>query len=278
MRLAAVFLSVAILVSSAVQAQTSTIEIATFNIKVFGKTKAGKPEVMSELAGIVRLFDIVAIQEIKDIDNTVPGLFLTEINSDGAQYQMVVSPRTGEQSDDQSSQEQYAFYFNTATITSMDTGTLYPDNLADRFQREPFMARFRATQGNFTFVLLNIHTKPDRAVEEIGALEHAVEWARGHYPGEDDFIALGDYNAGCTYASTADLDALSFRSQAFLWIIPDTADTNVSTGSACAYDRIVATSNTATDYSGPWAVYSVFTDTDISDHWPVSALFHINRD
>src|SRR3954471_19205238 len=42
-----------------------TIKIATFNIQVFGKTKAHRPEVMSQLAAIVREYDVIAIQEIK---------------------------------------------------------------------------------------------------------------------------------------------------------------------------------------------------------------------
>ena len=43
-----------------------TITIASFNIQIFGKTKAGKPDVMAVLPPIISEFDIVAIQEIRE--------------------------------------------------------------------------------------------------------------------------------------------------------------------------------------------------------------------
>ena len=94
----------------------SNIKIAIFNIQIFGKTKASKPGVMAELASIIRKYDIVAVQKIKDKPGNVPTLFLTEINSDGSAYTLVVSERSGLQPDDESSQEQYAYYLNTETI------------------------------------------------------------------------------------------------------------------------------------------------------------------
>ena len=74
----------AVSAASTAYASPETIRIATFNIKVFGPTKAGKPDVMSVLAGIVRKYDIVAVQEIKDRKRKVPGLFLDEINPTSA--------------------------------------------------------------------------------------------------------------------------------------------------------------------------------------------------
>lgn len=73
---------------------TSNIKVATFNIQIFGETKAGRPAVMAELASIIRKYDIVAVQEIKNIAQTVPTQFLTEINSDGSVYTLVVSERS----------------------------------------------------------------------------------------------------------------------------------------------------------------------------------------
>ena len=52
--------------------RSEVARIATFNIKVFGKTKMGKPEVVSQLVDTVLQYDLVAVQEIKDIDQTVP--------------------------------------------------------------------------------------------------------------------------------------------------------------------------------------------------------------
>ena len=54
--------------------------IATFNIKVFGETKMGKADVVAELVEIIHRYDMVVVQEIKDIDSTVPYDFLDAIN------------------------------------------------------------------------------------------------------------------------------------------------------------------------------------------------------
>ena len=154
---------------------------------------------------------------------------------------------------------------------------LYDDSEWDRFQREPFVARFAAKSGNFTFAMINIHTRPKSAVPEIGALHHVVKWARMRYPGEDDFIVLGDFNAGCTYASEEELQGIEISGPEYVWIVPHSADTNVA-ALMCAYDRIVMDEDGNEDYAGTWGVDRAFTDKRISDHWPVWAEFHVDRD
>lgn len=145
----------AVSAASAADASPETIRIATFNIKVFGPTKAGKPDVMSVLAGIVRKYDIVAVQEIKDRKRKVPGLSLDEINDGRDEYGVLSSERTGKQVDDRYSLEQYAYYYRKSTIAVLDEGGLYDDSGSDHFQREPFVARFVAKAGNFTFAMVN---------------------------------------------------------------------------------------------------------------------------
>ena len=61
--------------------RSEVARIATFNIKVFGKAKMDKPEVVSQLVDTVLQYDMVAVQEVKDIDQTVPHEFLDEINN-----------------------------------------------------------------------------------------------------------------------------------------------------------------------------------------------------
>jgi deoxyribonuclease-1-like protein len=48
-----------------------TIRIASFNIQVFGVSKARKSHVMEGLVRIVRNFDIVAVQEIRSKDQSL---------------------------------------------------------------------------------------------------------------------------------------------------------------------------------------------------------------
>ncbi len=255
----------------------STIKIATFNIQIFGKTKASKPAVMDELASIIRKYDIVAVQEIKNLPGNVPTQFLTEINSDGSAYSLVVSERSGLQPDDQGGQEQYAYYFNTATLHVIEDAGLFDDSAVDLFQREPYVARFGVNTGNFTFALITVHTKPERAVAETKALDNVFDWAQDQFPDEDDFIALGDFNASCSYASPSDFTGSPIRDD-YIWIVPDDADTNFSTTSACAYDRIVITEDAEEDYADTFGVDTSITSATVSDHFPVWAEFHTNSD
>lgn len=253
------------------------IRIATFNIEVFGNKKSKKSEIMKVLASIIREYDLVAVQEIKDASGNTPKRFLDEINKSGDRYDMRVSERTGLQTNDKSSQEQYGYYFNTKTITPLDNGQLFDDSGDDFFQREPFISQFKAKSGNFSFVLISIHTKPTSAVKEIEALHNVVEWARGRYSTEDDFIVLGDYNAGCDYANPTQLDAMTISGSKYTWIVPHDANTNLAS-KQCAYDRIVITNGAKQDYAGKWDVDRSFDDKKVSDHWPVWAEFNTNSD
>lgn len=255
-----------------------TMRIATFNIQNLGPTKAGKLEIMDQLAAIIRTYDVVAVQEVTDISGGAPQMLLDRINATDPPYVMSLSPRTGVQPDDKTYQEQYAFYFNSSTIAALDEGWLVDDAAQDAFQREPFVQRFHATAGNFTFVLVTVHTQPDAAVSETGALEDVVQVALTTYPGEDDVVVLGDFNVSCSYASPAELDALDLRSSFYTWIVPDDADTTLSDRTHCAYDRIVITQGALEDYTSQWGVHQAFTDKAVSDHWPVWAEFFVGRD
>jgi hypothetical protein len=77
------------------QSNNETLRIGAFNIHVFGISKASKPEVMDVLADIIRTYDIIAIQEIRDASQTALPALVDLVNSDGSQYDYVVSERLG---------------------------------------------------------------------------------------------------------------------------------------------------------------------------------------
>jgi integrase len=112
--------------------------------------------------------------------------------------------------------------------TAVEPGILHtyadPD---DVFEREPFVARFQAKVGRFTFVLINIHAKPDDAAAEIYALAEVVSHARTRYPGEEDFIVLGDLNADCDYFGEEDSSFL-LRGLDCTWLVGNAEDTNLA--------------------------------------------------
>ena len=249
-----------------------SVRIASFNIQILGMTKVNNPAIRKYLASVIRKFDIVAVQEIKDRSQTVPDIFLEEINRTGRNYKYLISERTGRQPDDLSGQEQYAYYYDADHIEVADEGRLFDDSADDFFQREPFTAQFAVTGTSFSLTITSIHTRPESAVEEIGALHDVYLDLTERYPEDTHHLIVGDFNAGCTYASPAELDALDFRSSNYHWIVPDDADTNLNPTNACAYDRIVSNKGLLGHFM-LWGIADWFTDKRISDHWPVWVTF-----
>ncbi len=250
------------------QYNTTQISVASFNIKIFGKTKASNDTVMASLVEIVSKYDIIAIQEIKDIDQEVPYEFLELLNNNSSiQFEMLLSERSGSQEDDRSSQEQYAILYNPELISVIDNGTLYNDSVNDSFQREPFLAHLSVKNTTLDFVLGVIHTKPAAAEDEIAALIDVFNWSAAHYDDEDVMI-VGDYNADCSYFDEEDIFELEIGSAEFLWAIPNEADTNLAS-SNCTYDRMVLTGEIINNFNGTWGVDNTFSEKSISDHWPV---------
>ncbi len=246
--------------------------IATFNIKVFGETKMGKSDVVSELVNITLRYDMVVVQEIKDLDQTVPYDFLDAINNESNEsYAMALSERSGQQEDDQGGQEQYAIYYRTSRF-ELDSAWLHNDSELDEFQREPFISNFNLLSKNGTVIedltFITVHTKPAYAVNETASLHNVVETLKENST-ESDIILLGDFNADCSYASTYELNQLEIRSPEYLWVVPDSADTTFSENTHCAYDRIVLTSDVDDRFFGRWGVDRDMSDSDVSDHFPV---------
>ena len=259
--------------------RSQVARVATFNIKVFGKTKMSKPEIVEELVTIFERYDLVAVQEIKDIDQEVPYQFLDALNNNSSiEWKLVLSARTGLQVDDQNSQEQYAYYYRSDIFSSLDNGTLYDDSNNDSFQREPLVSQFELMDlsGNETglnLALINIHTKPTEAVAEMEALQDVLNWSSTQFESPHQII-LGDFNADCSYASYQDLISLSISTSNYTWIVPDNADTTVG-DSRCAYDRVVTTTNLDGRLTGTWGVDMEISSSNVSDHRPV--WFDISR-
>ena len=254
--------------------------VASFNIKVFGDKKMSNETIVTELVEIFHNYDFVAVQEIKDIDEEVPFLFLEKLNqkywnssNKSLQWKMVLSERSGKQEDDLNSQEQYAFYYKPTVFKLLKEGMLYDDEQNDSFQREPFLAKFMILDmnGNETgtdIIFVNIHTKPTLAVEEMRALGDVLSWAQSNYSVDDDYVILGDLNADCSYASYSEIVNLEINSDDYNWIIPDNADTTVG-DSRCAYDRIITSSDLDGRLTGEWGVHQEISGSSISDHKPV---------
>ena len=110
--------------------EAPVIRVAAFNIQVFGKTKAGKPEVMDVLARVAREFDIVVVQEIRDASEEVADRFLERINAEpGPQYAMYEGPRLGRTI----SKEQYVAYYVPSRVELLEADVFSdPDDVFER--------------------------------------------------------------------------------------------------------------------------------------------------
>jgi endonuclease/exonuclease/phosphatase family metal-dependent hydrolase len=259
--------------------ETQTTKIAAFNIQIFGKTKSDKPEVMVVLTNIVREFDIVLIQEIRDAtEQTIPN-FIQQINqANGVLYSYIESPRLGRTT----SKEAYAYIYNTQTVQFIQgSDYVYNDN-NDVFEREPYIATFKI--GNFDFTLAGIHTKPEDAYNEIGNLTTVISSIQTAKPNEKDIIVMGDFNADGSYYNEDDTSN-PLKAPQYNWIITNNIDTTVKTDNT--YDRIIILDTTLNhEYDAGTAqafhfdqAYGLNNQTfveEISDHYPVFAQYKTN--
>lgn len=253
---------------------SSEIRIASFNIQVFGTSKEKKQDVMDVLAKVVRRYDIVAIQEIRAIDQDVIPRFVDRVNADGAEYGHVLGPRLGRTS----SKEQYVFIFDRARIELVRDSVYTVADPGDRLHREPLVARFRVrgppSEHAFTFTLVNIHTDPDETDQELDALGDVFAAVQRNGSHEDDVILLGDLNVDERH-----LGKLG-RLPQIDWAI---SGLKTNTRRTKSYDNIVFDSRATAEYTGRSGVLDLMAEyglTDqqalqVSDHLPIWAAFSI---
>jgi endonuclease/exonuclease/phosphatase family metal-dependent hydrolase len=251
------------------------IRIASFNIEVFGKSKADNPPVIRTLAEIVRQFDLVAIQEIRTQDDYHLSNFVKLVNSTGRHYDFVVGPRVG----NTKSTEQFAYLYDASKIM-VDPTSVYtvgdPDNL---LHREPhvasFMTRGVPSEEAFTFILVNVHTDPDVVPAELEALAEVYRVVRRASRGEDDVIMLGDFNADDRQI------AKSSRLGQIPGVTPLVAGAFSNARQNKLYDNVLIHGPSTTEYVGRSGVFNVMQQVNlslaeaeqVSDHFPVWAEF-----
>lgn len=251
-----------------------TIRIASFNIQVFGQSKLKKPYVMERLAGIIRLFDVVAIQELRATSQDIIPTFVEMINAGGRHYDYVIGPRLGRSS----SKEQYVFIFDRQSI-EVDRNQLYTvDDPDDLLHREPLVGWFRvrgpASDEAFTFSLVNIHTDPDETKTELNALDDVFRAVQNDGRGEDDVILLGDLNVDERHLGQ--LGQIS----GIMWAI---SGVPTNTRKKHMYDNIVFQQQATDEFTGRSGVYDLMREfnltldeaLEISDHMPIWAEFSV---
>lgn len=252
-----------------------TILIASFNIQAFGEEKMKDMRVMERIVAVIRQFDIVAIQEIRAKDQTLIPRLLALVNANGAKYDYVIGPRLGRSS----SQEQYAYVYDSTTVVTHTNATYTVEDKTDLLHREPLVARFVTrvppNVRPFSFSLVNIHTDPDEVKDEVRILHTVLKGIREFEylsASEDDVILMGDLNANPRqFGDLAKIPGI-------YWII-DNEPTNTIRKSI--YDNMIFDRGLTNEYTGRSGVldlmemFQIKTDEAlrISDHLPIWAEF-----
>jgi len=254
-----------------------TILIASFNIQAFGVKKLTDPVVVDRIATILRLFDVVAIQEVRATDQTVLPQLMQKVNAQGAKYDYVLGPRLGRTD----SKEQYCYVYDTNRIISSPAASYTVNDTADLLHREPLVGRFatRVPVGYppFTFSLMNIHTDPGEVKQELPVMHTVLnavreyEWTTAK---EDDVMMMGDLNAGPSkFGNLAKVPGI-------YWVIRDQA---TNTRRTELYDNILFDRGPTNEFMGKAGVldmstiFSISIDEalKVSDHNPIWAEFSI---
>ncbi len=252
--------------------QANYIKIASFNIQIFGQSKINKPEVKDILSKIIREFDVVAIQEVRSSEDNVIPTLLNYVNKQGYKYDYLISKRLGRSN----SKEQYAFVYNTKTVSLIPNGSYVVDDLNDVFEREPFVGYFRS--GNFDFKIVDNHIKPEDVPAELNHLAAVINKIYDSFS-EKDVIVVGDMNADGSYFNENNLVVI-FPS--WVQLIGNNEDTTVAV-SDNTYDRMMIRNTTFdVEYTGKSGVFRWDTKygitnaasvKDVSDHYPIYAVF-----
>ncbi|XP_015987171.2 deoxyribonuclease gamma [Rousettus aegyptiacus] len=259
---------------------TLALRICSFNVRSFGESKKENQNVMDVIVKVIKRCDIILLMEIKDSYNTICPLLKNRLNgySRGTTYNYIISSRLGRKT----YKEQYAFLYKEKLV-SVKESYLYHDYQAgdaDVFSREPFVVWFQSPYTAVKdFVIIPLHTTPETSVKEIDELADVYMEMKHRWKAEN-FIFMGDFNAGCTYVPKKAWKSIRLRTDhRFTWLIGDQEDTTVKKSTNCAYDRIVLrgqeiVSSVVPKSNGTFDFQKAYGLTeqealDVSDHFPV---------
>uniref|UniRef100_A0A8C9AFC4 Deoxyribonuclease n=1 Tax=Prolemur simus TaxID=1328070 RepID=A0A8C9AFC4_PROSS len=265
------------------------LRICSFNVRSFGESKREDQKAMGVIVKIIKRCDIMLLMEIKDSNNMICPMLMERLNGNsrrGTTYNYVISSRLGRKT----YKEQYAFLYKEKLV-SVKKSYLYHDSQhgdGDVFSREPFVVWFHSPHTAVRdFVLVPLHTTPETSVKEIDELADVYLDVKHRWKAEN-FIFMGDFNAGCSYVPKKAWKNIRLRTDPrFVWLIGDQQDTTVKKSTKCAYDRIVLrgqeiVSSVVPESNGIFDFQKAYNLSeeealDVSDHFPVEFKLRSTR-
>lgn len=256
-------------------ATTDGLLIGAFNVQIFGQKKSTNETLMPIIVKIIRRYDVILIQEIRDSTDGTINRLMKALNTPGSvKFNQITSERLGSTK----SKEQYSFLLRyDSGVSVLDKYQYQNSNVT--FERPPFSVKLKSTKTEIKqFILTALHAKPEEAVKEIGQLKDVHSDLQRKW-NTNNIIMMGDLNAACGYASRKALNNLEIRKDPqFHWLISDSTDTTTKQ-SNCSYDRyimtgslynksLVANSARVFRFDQEFSLPPELT-TDVSDHYPI---------
>lgn len=163
---------------------------------------------LQSIAKVARQVDFLAIQELMNED-ALSALARELTRQTGTRWSSMASHAVGRAS----YKEMYGFIWRDDAVAYEDGAVTYLDR-GDRFEREPYSARFKSLKDNTYFVAATVHIlygkgQADRA-SEITALADYWAWLQATYAGTRHLLLMGDFN---TPPASASWGALGTRAR-----------------------------------------------------------------
>lgn len=232
-----------------------TLTIANWNIQTFGPSKASDPTLLRFYAELLSQYDIVYVQEIRDISGIAFDYLCAYMPEE---YECLISSRAGRTQ----VKEQYGLMYKE-DIKLTEFKDYNPDK-DDRWERPPLMTEFQV--GEYSFTVYNIHVKPDDVKQELAYLELEANKAEGNV------IIIGDLNADCGYYSQRFEPEFGTGWQ---WVVPNTARTNMGQ-TPCAYDRAILNDDMFYEFVN-YGVYTNNITEEHSDHYLIWVEINVTK-
>lgn len=241
------------------------IALASWNIRILSDNSRSDAE-LEEIASIIKRYDIVAIQEVRDTD------VLDRLKRIlGEEWNYIASEPVG-----RGVKELYAFLYRQDIITPLSPVRTIQDPY-DVFIREPAVASFCAASFDFTLVSIHVifgDSASDRRAE-IAYLDDVVELVDAQNGSEQDVILLGDFNMN---AEDPSWEMTGYKNIIQPYQLTTITDTSSYDNIWLPYDDTYES-----EFIHAIEIYRfdeiAFSDNDAlasltcSDHRPISALF-----
>lgn len=253
-----------------------SIHIATVNLGPLDRQKLDDRRVAGRLVRLVQSFAVVAIQDVRDRNQSVLTDLVDKVNAQGREYDYVIPSYVGREP-----VERYAAFLFDGSAVEIDRGRVYSvEDPHSRLLQRPLVASFRARGPKpaeaFTFTLINVHVDSTRAATEVDVLADVFRLVRDDDYGEDDVILLGDLQS-----NVENLGRLTLIPN-LTWAISGISTTTRGTR---LVDNLLFDARATSEFTGRSGVLDLMAEfevsmreaIEISDHLPVWAEFDVHE-